>query len=122
MSTTANPTPHVLVSGGGIAGNTVALQLLRSGIRVTVVERATAPRPGGQAVDLRAASKEVVERMGLLPGIRKYQLEEKGMAYVDGQGREYGLMPMEMFDGKGPVAEIEITRGDLNQVLLDAIA
>ena len=36
-----NPTSrlNVLVSGGGIAGNAVALQLLRAGIRVTVVER-----------------------------------------------------------------------------------
>jgi 2-polyprenyl-6-methoxyphenol hydroxylase-like FAD-dependent oxidoreductase len=31
-------------------------------------------------------------------------------------------MPAEMFDGKGAVAEIELTRGDLNQVLLDALA
>ncbi|WP_024805223.1 FAD-dependent monooxygenase [Nocardia sp. BMG51109] len=114
-------TPHILVSGGGIAGNAVALQLLRSGHRVTVVERATAPRPGGQAVDLRGPSREVAERMGLMPGIRKYQLRELGMCYVDARGHEYAAMPMEMFDGKGPVAEIEITRGDLNQVLLDEV-
>ncbi|MFE3954522.1 FAD-dependent monooxygenase [Nocardia sp. NPDC059091] len=121
MNTTANSL-HILVSGGGIAGNAVALQLLRAGARVTVVERATAPRPGGQAVDLRAASKEVAERMGLMPGIRKYQLEELGMAWVDRKGTEYAALPMEAFDGKGPVAEIEITRGDLNQVLLDLLA
>ncbi|MBB5916313.1 2-polyprenyl-6-methoxyphenol hydroxylase-like FAD-dependent oxidoreductase [Nocardia transvalensis] len=120
MNTSAH-TPRVLVSGGGIAGNAVALQLLRAGIPVTVVERAATPRPGGQAVDLRGPSREVAERMGLMPGIRKYQLHELGMCYVDAAGREFASMPMEMFDGKGPVAEIEITRGDLNQVLLDAL-
>ncbi|BCK55776.1 FAD-dependent monooxygenase [Nocardia wallacei] len=119
--TASAPLPHVLVSGGGIAGNAVALQLLRAGARVTVLERADAPRPGGQAVDLRGPSREVAERMGLMPGIRKYQLQELGMAYVDARGREFATMPMEMFDGKGPVAEIEITRGDLNQVLLDEV-
>ncbi|WP_330256389.1 FAD-dependent monooxygenase [Nocardia sp. NBC_00565] len=113
---------HVLVSGGGIAGNAVALQLLRAGIRTTVVERAAAPRPGGQAVDLRGPSREVAERMGLMPGIRKYQLDERGMAYVEENGREFVRMPAEMFDGKGPVADIEITRGDLNQVLLTEVA
>ncbi|MFC9968934.1 FAD-dependent monooxygenase [Nocardia ignorata] len=112
---------HVLVAGGGIAGNTVALQLLREGIRTTVVERAADPRPGGQAVDLRGPSKEAVERMGLMEGIREYQLDERGMAYVDGNGRVYARMAMEDFDGKGAVADIEITRGDLNQVLLDAV-
>ncbi|MFI9508507.1 FAD-dependent monooxygenase [Nocardia sp. NPDC052566] len=120
MSSTHSP--HVLVSGGGIAGNAVAIQLLRAGIRTTVVERAAAPRPGGQAVDLRGPSKEAAERMGLMPGIRKYLLDEKGMAFVDERGRDKVRMPAEMFDGKGFVAEIEITRGDLNDVLLTELA
>lgn len=121
MSTISRPL-HILVSGGGIAGNAVALQLLRAGIAVTVIERATAPRPGGQAVDLRGPSREVAERMGLMPGIAEYQLEELGISYIDHKGRTYANMAMEHFEGKGPVADIEITRGDLNQVLLDAVA
>ncbi|MBF6059455.1 FAD-dependent monooxygenase [Nocardia terpenica] len=119
MSTTS---PHILVSGGGIAGNAVALQLLRSGIRVTIVERAAAPRPGGQAVDLRGPSREAAERMGLMPGIRKYQLDDRGMAHVDARGRDFARMPKEMFEGKGFIADIEISRGDLNQVLLDEVS
>ncbi|MEU4651371.1 FAD-dependent monooxygenase [Nocardia fluminea] len=115
-------TLHVLVSGGGIAGNAVALQLLRNGIRTTVVERAAVPRPGGQAVDLRGPSKEAAEHMGLMAGIAEYQLDERGMSYIDGNGKIYARMAMEDFDGQGAVAEIEITRGDLNQVLLDALA
>ncbi|WKG12294.1 FAD-dependent monooxygenase [Nocardia sp. PE-7] len=120
MSTTSPL--HVLVSGGGIAGNAVALQLLRNGIRTTVVERAAVPRPGGQAVDLRGPSKEAAQRMGLMAGIAEYQLDERGMSYIDGDGEIYARMAMEDFDGQGAVAEIEITRGDLNQVLLDALA
>ncbi|MEV6274480.1 FAD-dependent monooxygenase [Nocardia sp. NPDC051832] len=114
--------PRILVSGGGIGGNAVALQLLRAGIRATVVERATAPRPGGQSVDLRGASGEVAERMGLMPGIRERQMDERGLIYLDDQGGEILRMDMAAFDGKGAVAEIEITRGDLNQVLLDQLA
>ncbi|WP_040807462.1 FAD-dependent monooxygenase [Nocardia concava] len=120
MTTTSKP--RILVVGGGIAGNTVALQLLRAGIATTVVERATAPRPGGQAVDLRTASREAAERMGLLPGIRKLQIDERGWAYVDESGKVYARIDVAMFDGEGPAAEIEIARGDLNQVLLDHIA
>ncbi|HLS75243.1 MAG TPA: FAD-dependent monooxygenase [Nocardia sp.] len=112
---------HILVSGGGIAGNAVALQLVRAGIRTTVVERAGAPRPGGQAVDLRGASREVAERMGLMPGIRDRQLDERGMVYVDRRGRAYARMPADLFGGNGPVADVEITRGDLNEVLLEAL-
>lgn len=123
MTTQTIPaTPRILISGGGIAGNAVALQLLRAGIRPTVIERAAAPRPGGQAVDLRGPSQIVAERMGLMPGIRRYQLDERGMVYVDSSGREAARMPAELFGGRGAVAELEITRGDLNQVLLDAVA
>ncbi|MEC3916133.1 FAD-dependent monooxygenase [Nocardia sp. CDC160] len=113
---------RVLVCGGGIAGNAVALQLLRAGIDTTVVERAPAPRPGGQAVDLRGPSRKVAERMGLMPGIRKRQLDERGMVFIDERGRSRARMPAEMFGGEGFVAEIEIARGELNQVLLDEIA
>lgn len=116
-----NAQNHVLVSGGGIAGLALALQLVRSGIRTTVVERAGAPRPGGQAVDLRGASRDVAERMGLMPGIDRRRVHEEGMAYVDGKGRIFGRMSMTDFDGEGAVAEIEISRGDLAEVLLDAL-
>lgn len=47
MSTTAN-TLRILVMRRRIAGNSVALQLLRAGIAVTVVERATSPGPAAR--------------------------------------------------------------------------
>nr|WP_274636779.1 FAD-dependent monooxygenase [Microbacterium bovistercoris] len=116
--TTHDSSIRVLVSGGGIAGLALALQLVRQGVRTTVVERASAPRPGGQAVDLRGASREVAERMGLMPGIEPHRLHEEGLAYVDGRGRVFGRMSMAAFDGQGAVAEVEIARGDLADVLL----
>ncbi|WP_067820794.1 FAD-dependent monooxygenase [Nocardia inohanensis] len=120
MSTTATNL-RILVAGGGIAGNSVALQLLRAGIAATVVERADAPRPGGQAVDLRGPSRRVAEQMGLMEGIRKYQLDEEAMLLVNREGKEIYRMDADMFGGKGPVADIEISRGDLNEVLLTAL-
>ncbi|MBD8080028.1 FAD-dependent monooxygenase [Cellulosimicrobium arenosum] len=120
--TSIDTTPHVLVSGGGIAGLGLALQLVRHGIRTTVVERAAAPRPGGQSVDLRGASREVAARMGLMPGIERHQVHELGLAYVDARGQVFGRMSMADFDGEGAVAEVEIARGDLSGVLLDELA
>jgi 2-polyprenyl-6-methoxyphenol hydroxylase-like FAD-dependent oxidoreductase len=110
----------VLISGAGIGGPALAFWLRRHGFAPTVVEVAPAPRPGGHAVDLRGAGREVVERMGLLDTVRAHRVDERGFAYVDRRGRWTARMPAELFDGEGMVAEIEIMRGDLSRILYDA--
>lgn len=112
---------RILISGGGIAGPALASWLARDGAEVTV-ERAAAPRPGGHAVDVRGAAKQVVERMGLMPVVRAARVEERGVALVDARGRRLAVLPAEAFGGEGMVAEIEISRGDLAAVLFEATA
>ncbi|WP_341483265.1 FAD-dependent monooxygenase [Streptomyces tubbatahanensis] len=56
----------VLISGASVAGLTLAYWLRERGLEPTVVERAPAPRPGGQAIDVRGVALDVLERMGLL--------------------------------------------------------
>jgi 2-polyprenyl-6-methoxyphenol hydroxylase-like FAD-dependent oxidoreductase len=107
----------ILVSGASIAGLTLAHWLPRYGFSVTVVERGPSPRPGGQAVDLRGAAREVAERMGIMPQIRSASIDERGLAYVDETGRRRASMPADLFGGEGAVAEIEILRGDLTDIL-----
>ena len=110
----------VLISGGGIAGPALAFWLRRYGFTPTVVEVAPVPRPGGHAVDLRGAGREVVERMGLLDTVRAERVDERGFAYVNGRGRWTARMPADLFGGEGMVAEIEIMRGNLSRILYDA--
>ena len=109
----------VLISGGGIAGPALAHWLALYGMAVTVVERAPAPRPGGHAVDLRGAGREVSERMGILPAVREHRVDERGVALVDARGRHTAEMAADLFGGDGMVAEIEISRGDLARILYD---
>ncbi|UGT38548.1 FAD-dependent monooxygenase [Nocardia yamanashiensis] len=118
--TTSPDRRGILISGGSIAGLTLAYWLRRYGFDVTVVERAPAPRPGGQAVDLRGVAKQVAERMGVLPAIERARVRERGLAYVDASGKRSAAMPAELFDGEGAVAEIEILRGDLTDILYAA--
>ncbi|HEU4947260.1 MAG TPA: FAD-dependent monooxygenase [Kribbella sp.] len=111
---------NVLISGAGIAGPALAHWLQRYGFSPTVVEVSPGPRPGGQTVDIRGVAREVVEYMGLMPVVRQRQLHERGLEYVGADGRRQAAMPAELFEGSGPVAEIEILRGDLSDLLLDA--
>jgi 2-polyprenyl-6-methoxyphenol hydroxylase-like FAD-dependent oxidoreductase len=89
---------------------------------VTVVERAPALRPGGQAVDLRGVAKEAVRRMGLEDEVRTACTKTRGMSIVNRQNKRIGSMTADMFGGDGFIAEIEILRGDLAEVFYRATA
>ena len=92
-------TRSVLISGAGIAGPALASWLTRRGMAVTVVERALAPRPGGQAVDLRGAARTVAERMGLLDQVRAVSLDQHGIAWGRPDGSIAARMPTDAFGG-----------------------
>ncbi|WP_238007857.1 FAD-dependent monooxygenase [Dactylosporangium sp. AC04546] len=106
----------ILVSGAGVAGPALAHCLHAHGHRVTVVERAPAPRPGGWAVDFRGrVHLGVLERTGLLPLLRPHATRTGDLAVVDAAGRRVATMPAAVFSG-----DLEILRGDLSRVLIDA--
>ena len=112
--------PTVLISGAGIAGPSLAYWLTKYDYRVTVAELADGIRPGGQTVDLRGAGADVVDRMGLLDQMKSRSLFQRGIAWVRSDGSRRAEMPVEAFDGNGPVSKLEILRGDLVDVLYQA--
>jgi 2-polyprenyl-6-methoxyphenol hydroxylase-like FAD-dependent oxidoreductase len=112
--------PTVLISGAGIAGPALAFWLNKSGYRVSIVEIADGIRPGGQAVDLRGAGGDVVERMGLIDQMRGRSLDQCGVAWIRADGSRRADMPVTAFNGNGLVSKLEILRGDLADVLYQA--
>lgn len=112
--------PTVLISGAGIAGPALGHWLAEYGYQVVIVEIADGIRPGGQTVDLRGAGGDVVERMGLLDEMKRTALVQRGIAWIKSDGTRRAEMPVEAFDGNGPVSKLEILRGDLVDVLYQA--
>lgn len=112
---------HVLVSGAGVAGPALAFWLRRYGIDVTVVERAPAPRPGGQGIDVRGAARTVLDRLGVTDQVRAAHTGVRGIAYLDAAGRRAVEMSAETFGHSGGViADLEILRGDLVRILMES--
>ncbi len=109
----------MLVAGASIAGPALAHWLRRRGAEVTVVERAPELRPGGQAVDARGVTREVIRRMGLDAAVRAARTETAGAYTVDVDGNVLETFRAEDDDGDGYISEIEILRGDLSRVLYD---
>lgn len=110
---------EVLVAGASIAGPALAHWLRRRGAEVTVVERAPGLRPGGQAVDARGITREVIRRMGLDAAVRAARTETAGAHTVAADGTVLETFRADDDGGDGYISEIEIPRGDLSQVLYD---
>lgn len=106
-------TRKVLISGASIAGPAVAGWLGRSGYDVTVVEKASEVRPGGQAVDFKGRThRDILMRMGVWDDVSAQQTSKTDWRMVDDHDRVKAVVPGEFIGG-----DVEILRGDLAGIL-----
>ncbi|RFA09813.1 FAD-binding monooxygenase [Subtercola boreus] len=115
-----NENPKVLISGASIAGPALAYWLGRYGWRSTVVERASEFRDGGQNIDVRGAGREVLRRAGLEDAVRRANTGEVGTRFLGSGGSIVAEFPVRASESGGATAELEILRGDLARILVDA--
>lgn len=78
---------NILISGAGVAGQTLAFWLNRLGHKVTVVEYFPILRTGGQQIDCRAQGIHVIRKMGIERAIRDLSVDEDGVAILDQNGK-----------------------------------
>lgn len=111
-------TKSILISGAGVAGAALAYWLRRHGFTPTVVERAPALRTGGYKVDIRGAALQVIERMELMDAVRARSTDMRVVRHYDARGRQVATMDAALFGGRQG-DDVEIMRGDLNELLYD---
>jgi 2-polyprenyl-6-methoxyphenol hydroxylase-like FAD-dependent oxidoreductase len=114
---------RVLISGASIAGLNTAYWLLMYGFKVTIVERSSHIRAGGQALDVRGPALGVVSRMGILDELKQNSTNLKGMSMVDATTGEetYRSTEHTLTRGKMDSPDIEILRDDLCRLLLESV-
>ena len=113
----------VLVTGASVAGPAAAYWLARAGCEVTVLDQAPSLRDGGQNIDVRATARQVLRMMGLEDAVRGRNTGEVGTRFVDATGATVAEFPVQLGEsGDGPTAELEILRGALSRILVDACA
>jgi 2-polyprenyl-6-methoxyphenol hydroxylase-like FAD-dependent oxidoreductase len=112
---------RVLVTGGSIAANTLAWWLVEAGFTVTVIEKATEFRKGGQSIDVRGIARTVIERMGIAEQVDRNGTGETGWTYVDENGELVAAFRLEDVGGEGPTAKFEILRGDLAHIMYEHV-
>ncbi|MBB6173491.1 2-polyprenyl-6-methoxyphenol hydroxylase-like FAD-dependent oxidoreductase [Nocardiopsis mwathae] len=110
----------VLISGASIAGPALAYWLRAHGFTPTVVERAPRLRDGGYAVDVCGIAVDVVERMGLLPAVRRAGTQTRTLSTIGRDGRRSAEVDISVF-GSGPSASnVELMRGHLSRIFHQA--
>src|SRR5262245_55201428 len=77
----------VLISGGGIAGLTLAYWLRQHGFEPTVIEVAPKVRGGGYMIDFWGVGYDVAERMALIAALKQAHCEMQFLDFVDERGR-----------------------------------
>lgn len=78
---------RILISGGGIAGLTLAYWLRRYGFEPVVIEQAGEIRHDGYAIDFFGTGYDVAERMGLIDRLQAKQVPIAYVAYVNVSGK-----------------------------------
>ena len=87
----------VLISGGGIAGPTLAYWLQKSGHEVLLVEQSPQLRSGGYVIDFWGVGYDIAEKMGVLSRIRELGYQVKEVRFVDRHGRKSGGFAVDVF-------------------------
>ncbi len=112
---------RVLVVGASFAGLATAFWMHRLGYAVTVVEIAKELRRGGTPVDIREGVVAVVRRMGLLERIAAQSLPPRPMEFLDEEGVRVAGMAVQEDEDQEPVAEWEMERDVLLEMLFDEV-
>jgi 2-polyprenyl-6-methoxyphenol hydroxylase-like FAD-dependent oxidoreductase len=111
---------NVLISGAGMAGLALALNLGARGHQVTMVERASHFRVNGSPIDIRGDAISITGEMGLLAQVREQRVRmTEEIVWVNSDGAAVASSPAEEFTDSSD--DIEIAREDLARILSGAL-
>jgi 2-polyprenyl-6-methoxyphenol hydroxylase-like FAD-dependent oxidoreductase len=117
---------NILIVGAGVCGPFFALLLQRSNPNhnITIIERWSSLRTGGQQLDITSQCVPIMRRLNLLEDLRQYCVNEGGMEVVDHHGRslmKFGVTKADEKSGKFELTnEFEFMRGDFVKMIYTA--
>jgi 2-polyprenyl-6-methoxyphenol hydroxylase-like FAD-dependent oxidoreductase len=113
---------RVLISGGGIAGLTLAYWLQKSDIPAVVIEQAQAMRRDGYEIDFVGTGYDVASRMGLIDQLAAQQVPIEGQVFVNKDGKPIAKMDAALIRTITAGKYMTLMHTTLTEVLYEALA
>lgn len=113
----------ILISGGGIAGLTVAYWLHRYGFQPTIIERAGEIRTDGYMIDFAGTGWDIANKMGLIPQLQQKNHDLSKIIYKNAAGKTTAEMSMRDLYAASGAGDKHFTldRADLVDILFAAV-
>jgi 2-polyprenyl-6-methoxyphenol hydroxylase-like FAD-dependent oxidoreductase len=113
---------RVLISGGGIAGLTLAYWLHQYGIVTVIIEQANGIRRDGYAIDFFGTGYDVAERMGLIDRLQSRHIPLAYAAYVNGSGKPSARLDISLMRKVMRDRYMALMHWTLEEALYEALA
>lgn len=112
---------RVLISGGGIAGLTLAYWLHQYHIPAVVIEQAKGVRRDGYAIDFFGTGYDVAERMSLIDQLRSRQIPFEALVYVHKDSKTIARLDMALIRKLTEGKYMGLMHETLEEVLSEAL-
>jgi 2-polyprenyl-6-methoxyphenol hydroxylase-like FAD-dependent oxidoreductase len=109
----------LLISGGGIAGLTLAIELRTKGFDPLVIERGPALPAEGYMMDFFGTGWDVAERMGLTEALRSVRYPIDRLEFVDENGNPRVKVPIDRIRRALSGNYVYLRRSDLARLLYE---
>jgi 2-polyprenyl-6-methoxyphenol hydroxylase-like FAD-dependent oxidoreductase len=117
-----NTPNQILISGGGIAGLTLAYWLLRAGMTPVIVEKSPHLRTGGYMIDFWGLGYDVCARMGLRERLLEIGYDISELRLVDAKGHRKTALRTDSIRKALGGRYVSLLRGELVLELQRALA
>lgn len=111
----------IAIVGGGIGGLTTALALLQNGQEVTIYESAPEIKPVGAGIVMANNAMQVFNKLGIREKIENAGCKISNIKITDAQLKTISSVDLSTFESKYGVHNVAIHRGDLQNILADAV-
>jgi len=110
---------RILISGAGIAGLTLAIELKQKGLDPIVIDRLPAPRSHGHLLEFFGTGWDIATRLNVIEPLRAIKYPVESLAFVDEGGKSWFEVPFKRIRAAFGDKYCYLRRSDIQRVLTE---